>query len=334
MEKIKIKLILPIIIVISILSAQTALAADSVYLAGGMPFGIKLYTEGVLVAGLTEVKAQGGTVTPATDAGLKVGDIITAIDGIKVKSSEEIASIIESSDEPIDITYIRSGEKYNVKITPALSEKDGKYKTGLMLRDSMAGIGTVTYIDPESGSFGGLGHGVCETESGDLIPLASGNVVGVKISGVKLGEVGEPGELKGYFTSAQLGELGKNTTCGVFGKLTTYPDGCDRDELFSHGGRSTIKLGKATIRSTVDNFGIDEYDIEIVRLPASDEAVNFEIRVTDEALIEKTGGIVQGMSGSPIIQDGKLVGAVTHVLINDPCRGYGIFIENMLEAAG
>lgn len=333
MQKLKIKLILPIIIVITIISVQTVGATDQALLAGGMPFGIKLYTDGVLVAGISEVETKNGIKTPAQDAGLKIGDIITAVDGEKIEKSEEFASKLEGDGKTVKITFIRKGEKNKTEITPVLSEKDGKYKTGMWLRDSMAGIGTVTYIDPVSGEFGGLGHGVCDTESGELIPLIKGNVMGVKISGVKIGAVGDPGELKGYFTSAELGTIGKNSGCGVFGRLTSYPEGCDKEEKFPLGDKKSVHTGKAYIRSTVDKNGMAEYEIEIVRLPASGGS-NFEICVTDEELISKTGGIVQGMSGSPILQDGKLVGAVTHVLISDPTKGYGIFIEDMMKAAG
>ena len=284
MCKFKTKLILPILIVVAVLSPHTAGATDKVVLAGGMPFGIKLYTEGVLIAGLSEVQTKEGAKTPADDAGLKVGDIVTSVNGEAVQKAEDFAAKIESECKTVELGYIRGGVKYKTKITPVLSEKDGKYKTGMWLRDSMAGIGTVTYIDPESGEFGGLGHGVCDTGSGELIPLVKGTIMDVKISGVKVGTVGEPGELKGFFTKSELGTLGKNTACGVFGRLTNYPAECDMTEKVPLGDKKSVHTGKAYIRSTVDKNGMAEYEIEIVRLPASGGS-NFEICITDEELI-------------------------------------------------
>lgn len=307
-------------------------SVETVY-PGGMPFGIKLYTEGLLVVELSEVECDSGTVSPAAEAGIKAGDVIICVNGKKITTAEELVSQIEKSHEKLEITYLRDKKEYTVNIKPCLSKDDGKYRTGMWLRDSTAGIGTVTYIVPESGEFAGLGHGICDPESGEPVKFIRGIANNVKISGVKRGDAGAPGELKGYFTDLGTGVILKNTNCGIFGIFNRESAYENCQNKISVGKRSDIKLGDAEIISTVDEKGPEKYKIEITELSDSDKTVNFGIRVTDEALIEKTGGIVQGMSGSPIIQNGKLVGAVTHVLINDPLCGYGIYIESMLGAA-
>jgi stage IV sporulation protein B len=215
---------------------------------------------------------------------------------------------------------------------PIFSTSENKYKTGVWIRDSGAGIGTLTFIIPETGEFGGLGHGICDGETGELIPMSRGTVLDVKISSVKRGVAGTPGELKGYFGTQKLGALTENTDCGVYGKLTQIPGQCSR--RISIGTRDELCEGSASVVCTTDGGEPREYKIDITHIKR--DAVGskcFVIEITDPELIERTGGIVQGMSGSPIIQNGKLVGAVTHVLINDPTTGYGIFIENMLDAA-
>jgi len=214
------------------------------------------------------------------------------------------------------------------------SKEEGKYVTGLYVRDSGAGIGTVTFIVPETGAFGGLGHGICDGETGELIPMQRGSVVGVTISGVVKGLAGSPGEVKGYFSSGKTGTLLGNTECGVYGILAKLPEKLPCEPL-PIGLRNTVKEGKATIYCTLDGTAPQEYDIEISDIHRDSHSNKcFTVKVTDTDLINKTGGIIQGMSGSPIIQNGKLVGAVTHVLINDPTCGYGIFIENMLDQMG
>ncbi len=308
-------------------------AATTEVLAGGVPFGIKLYTDGLIVMGFSPVESEGGSISPAADAGIQEGDVITRVSGVKVSSAEEFVSLIEDCSDSIEITFKRGDTEMSAVVTPAKSMKDNKYKTGMWLRDSTAGIGTVTYVDPDTHEFGGLGHGICDAESGQLIPLLRGIVADVQVSGVKKGECGSPGELHGYFTTGNCGVILKNTTRGVFGMLSASFEEIFSSERIPLGTRSDVKMGNATILSTVDGGGRGEYSIKITRLPDKDSSQSFEIEVTDSALIEKTGGIVQGMSGSPILQNGKLVGAVTHVLVNDPTRGYGIFIESMLDAA-
>lgn len=301
---------------------------------GGVPFGVKFLTEGVIVTGISDVLTSSGRTCPAADAGLRLNDVIIEVNGETVLDAQMLSSLAENSDgKPMTVTYTRNGEKRTASITPKYCEGEGKYKTGLYVRDSGAGIGTVTYIMPDTLSFGGLGHGICDGETGKLIPMQRGSVVGVTINGVVKGLSGKPGEVKGYFSSGKTGTLLENTNNGVFGVFASLPQGLPSAPI-PVGTRDEIRAGKAYIYCTLDGTTPQKYEIQISEI-RKDSTSNkcFNVKVTDKALLEKSGGIVQGMSGSPIIQNGKLVGAVTHVLVNDPTAGYGIFIENMLNAA-
>ncbi len=300
---------------------------------GGIPFGVKFMTEGVIITGVCDVKTQNGNVCPASAAGLKKGDVLLKANGTTLMDAGTLTTIAENSGgKAINIEYLRDEKTAAATLTPVCCADDGKYKTGMYVRDSGAGIGTVTYIFPETLDFGGLGHGICDAETGKLTPMGRGSVVGVTINGVVKGLSGTPGEVRGYFSSGKTGTLLKNTDCGVFGAFASLPQNL-KSEPMSVGTRNELKAGKAYILSTLDGTQPVKYEIEIsdIRLSSMSNKC-FTIKVTDKALLEKSGGIVQGMSGSPIIQNGKLVGAVTHVLINDPTTGYGIFIENMLNA--
>ena len=300
--------------------------------AGGIPFGVKFMTEGILIVGFCDI--DGKKANPSGEAGLRMGDRIISVNGKEISSASELTDAVEKSGgRTLSIEYLREGTKYTAKLTPAYSQNEKCYKTGLYVKDNGAGIGTVTYIDPSSLSFGGLGHGICEGESGSLVPIQRGSVVDVCINGVIKGQRGTPGEVKGYFKAGKLGSLLKNSDCGVFGVYASLPKGLPSEPL-PLGLRNEIKEGKAQIFCTLNEGLPQKYEIEISNIDRSASAGKcFTVTVTDPALLAKTGGIVQGMSGSPIIQNGKLVGAVTHVLINDPTTGYGIFIENMLNAA-
>ncbi len=300
---------------------------------GGMPFGVKFYTDGLVIVGFSDVPCEGGSRKPAYDAGLRENDVITKVNGTEVHNSNDFLGFV--TGEPMEITYERGGEEWNVVFTPVQSAEDGKFKTGMWVRDTTAGIGTVTYIIPETGEFAGLGHGICDPSTGELVNMVRGTVMDVAISGVNKGVSGTPGELKGYFRGDRTGVLLGNTKCGVYGVLGRIPFEKIPQPALPIGGKDEVKEGQAWIWSTLDDNEVCRYEIEIVGIDRDcADYRNFRIEVVDEELIGKTGGIVQGMSGSPIIQDGKLVGAVTHVLINDPTKGYGIFIENMLDAAG
>ena len=316
------------------LSASAAAKTDSYKLIpGGMAFGVKFFTDGCVVIGTTGVESASGLFSPAKDAGLKSGDIIIRAGGREFKTAEELVDLIAGcGGKAITIAYIRDGKENTVNITPVRDNENGKYRIGVLVRDSTAGIGTVTFIDPKTNDFGGLGHGVYDSESAILLPLARGAVVNVNINEVIKSYPNAPGELRGSFDNVAIGELWDNSEQGVFGNFSQIPK-TDRAPI-PVASRDEVTEGKATILTTLSSGAIGEYGIEIEKIyKSSGNTKNFLIRVTDKSLIDQTGGIVQGMSGSPIIQNGKLVGAVTHVLVNDPTRGYGIFIENMLNSA-
>ncbi len=298
---------------------------------GGVPFGVKFLTEGILIVGFSDI---GGSASknPSSAAGLKVGDRIISVNGQTLTTAAQLNEIAANSGgKALSVLYTRHGEKKNTTLIPVYSNDEKCYKTGLYVKDNGAGIGTVTYIVPESLSFGGLGHGICEADSGRLTPISRGSVLDVTINGVVRGQSGAPGEVKGYFSSSKTGSLLKNTDCGVFGVFASLPKNLPCEPL-SLGLRDEVHNGRAYIYSTLDENGPKKYEIEISAI-ARDETGGkcFSVKITDPALIQKTGGIIQGMSGSPIIQDGKLIGALTHVLISTPTEGYGIFIENMLS---
>ena len=316
-----------------VLDTPTAGTAEvTSVLLGGMPFGVKFFTEGVTVVGFGEVETAAGSVNPASRAGLRIKDVILSVDGKELSSAADLTERIEGSEgREMTLVCRRGGKSFSVKLTPVYSSAEGRYKTGIWVRDSGAGIGTVTFVLPEDGRFAGLGHGICDADTGELIAMRRGVVADVTISAVVRGAAGAPGELKGYFNAGKTGALVGNTACGVWGIFSEIPKDCT--ETVAVGRREELTEGEAELLCTLDSNRIGRYRIEIKDIKRDcDGSKCFTVHVTDPALIERTGGIVQGMSGSPIIQNGKLVGAVTHVLINDPTTGYGIFIENMLNA--
>jgi len=301
----------------------------------GRAVGIKLFSDGVLVVGLSPVETKAGEKNPGRDCGLKTGDVITHIDGDEVDTIEQIQALVTShAEKPLTIQAMR-GERQVQLTAAAVCNRQGVYQLGVWLRDSMAGIGIMTFYDPVSGAFAALGHGVNDVDTAMLMPLETGSIMEAKVSDVKRGTSGEPGELHGEFDlTRNLGTLSANTERGVFGRLSK--SGMDGSgQVMEIAPSSEVCVGDAVIRSNVRGSEVEEFDVKITHLcGAGEKTRNLMIQVTDPKLLEITGGIVQGMSGSPIIQKGRIVGAVTHVLVNDPTRGYGIFIENMLEAAG
>lgn len=297
---------------------------------GGMPFGVKFYTDGVLVVGFAG--GSGSPSGPAYTAGLRAGDTILKIDGKPVSDAAELTGMIEKScGRTLSLLCRRDGKEFTAALTPKQG-RDGQYKTGMWVRDSGAGIGTVTFIVPSTGGFGGLGHGICDADTGKPVPLGRGSVAEVTISGVTKGQPGTPGEIKGYFDPGKIGTVIENSDLGVFGLFREAPTGKYSNPIPA-AGKDEVKEGAAVMLCTLDTGEIGEYSIEIHSIDRSATGGRcFSVRVTDPALLERTGGIIQGMSGSPIIQGGKLIGAVTHVLINDPASGYGVFIENMYAA--
>ncbi len=301
---------------------------------GGNVVGIKLQTNGPLVVGFSEIEnSEQKPYSPSKESGINLGDVILDVNGTEINSSEFLAETLNSlkSDDEIDIKVERDGKTMNKKVKP-IKGNDGKNKIGLWVRDSTAGIGTVTFVDPETGLYGALGHPITDVDTGDIIKISKGNIVNSSIVNVKRGEKGNPGELKGVFINddTTLGNVMYNTKYGIFGEYSLENFS---GEKLSIGLKDEIQEGPAQIISTIDNGEPKMYDVVIEKLLQQDNpsSKSMIIKVTDEELLEKTGGIVQGMSGSPIIQNNKLVGAVTHVLVNKPDTGYGIYIEWMLK---
>ncbi len=298
---------------------------------GGMPFGVKFYTDGVTVVGFCDVETDGGKkVNPAADAGLKQKDVILQVNGEALLGASQLTDLIENCGGNTLTLHCRRGtNEFDVSLTPAYCPAESRYKTGIWVRDSGAGIGTVTFILPDTGAFAGLGHGICDADTGELISMRRGTVSDVTISSVVRGAPGAPGELKGFFHAGKVGALLGNSTCGVWGVFSEVPElDCEPMPVALH---DEIEEGDAYILSTLDSNKIDRYDVKISNINRDASGPKcFTVTVTDPDLLAISGGIVQGMSGSTIIQNEKIVGAVTHVLINDPTTGYGIFAENML----
>lgn len=308
-------------------------ALQTELIPGGMAFGVKFFTEGAIVLGTTGVNTASGVVSPAKDAGLRAGDIIIRAGGSVFESASELTDIISGSGgKQIVIAYMRNGVEQTATVTPARDSENGCFRIGVFVRDSTAGIGTVTFIDPITLAFGGLGHGIYDSETSVLLPLLRGAVVDVEITDVVKSYPNSPGELRGNFGKVVAGSLYSNTEQGVFGAFNSLPK-TERKPI-PVASRAEVCEGDASVLTTLSDGGIKEYSVRIEQIYSSSGSTkNFLIKVTDNDLVAKTGGIVQGMSGSPIIQNGKLVGAVTHVLVNEPTLGYGIFIENMLNSA-
>lgn len=293
----------------------------------GHTVGIKLFARGVVVVKLSE----GGT--PAKACGLRTGDVIVKCGGSAVTSTEQFQALLQTSNgERMDLQVDRSGGSVNVSVEPAQNDQ-GVYCIGAWIRDSMAGIGTMTYYDPATGAFGALGHGITDVDTAQLMPFADGAILPSTVKAVKRGEPGAAGELRGDFDlTCDLGQLYANTSSGIFGTLGPDAEILREVKPLPVGA---AKTGPAVIRANVRGDQVEEYDIEVLKVVGdAADGRDMVLSVTDPALLEETGGIIQGMSGSPIIQDGQIVGAVTHVLLNDPTKGYGILIDHMLEASG
>lgn len=299
-------------------------AEESVYYLGGMPAGFSIYSFGAPVAGICDVITEDGVMSPSKDCDIIAGDIILSIDGKEVSSAQDIENEITGKKNCI-IVVERQGEKIIKNISP-VKDVNGKYKLGIFIRDCINGIGTITFI--KDGRFASLGHPVVD-ENGKIMNIRGGKIFACSITGTIKGERGMAGELKGVFLkTVSLGTIDKNTNNGVYGEI-------HHDDSFTNLSKIEIgdaKIGNASIFTTIKGQEPEEYSIQIVKVDSLlRDTKNYVIKITDERLLAETGGIVQGMSGSPIVQEGKLVGAVTHVFINDPTRGYGIDIDNMIN---
>ncbi len=312
------------LLIICVWALSVSVSAVKMLIPVGQVVGLELCDNTVTVTSFDE---ELGTV--AKQAGLQVGDRITQVNGYAVHNAEDIRYALDRSDGTVEMTVIRNRKEDTIRFAPSITSEGPKL--GIYLKQGVTGVGTVTWYDPESGKFGTLGHGV-NNPRGDLLKMVSGTAYKASVVSVRRGACGDPGQLMGALKDSKpLGVLYKNCAQGVFGKTESGWSG----EKLPVGTVKDVKTGKATIRSTVQGDTVREYSVEILKVYPNDSASgrNILLQITDERLLNTTGGIVQGMSGSPIIQDGKLVGAVTHVLVNDPTTGYGIFIENMLDAA-
>ena len=298
--------------------------------------GLKLYTSGVLVVGMSEIEGEDSKIyKPYENTGIEEGDTIVKINDNEINTTDELIEKINmSKGEKVEIEYIHDEETKECSITPVkTSEKE--YKLGLWVRDSAAGVGTVSFYEPDTHIFGALGHGITDIDTGDLLNIAEGEFVTAKILDIKKGEDGNPGKIQGTVEEQEtIGEISKNTEFGIYGKIKDISSlNIDTSKEMEVALRDEIQLGKATILCSLDNQTVGEYEIEITKINKENNYNNksMEIKVTDEKLIEKTGGIIQGMSGSPIIQNGKFIGAITHVLVNSSTEGYAIFGDLMLK---
>ncbi len=314
-------------------SANVSLIDEMSVKVLGTPFGIKVYTDGVMVVNMDNVDSPDGDVNPAKKAGIRVGDTIRSINGKRVYSNEDVADIVSSSNgRKLSVVIVRGEEIKAVNITPVYSVGSGIYRIGIWVRDSTAGIGTLTFYSPADNIVCGLGHGICDTDTEQLMSVSSGEFVSAEILSCVKGSVGTTGELKGKLRDKLVGRLLLNSETGVYGENTLDYNG---DNLVQIALKQEICDGAAYIYTTVDGNEPNLYTCEIAHRSKYESASthNMTVTVTDERLLNSTGGIVQGMSGSPILQNGKLVGAVTHVFVNNPKKGYAIFAENMLKTA-
>jgi stage IV sporulation protein B len=308
---------------------------------GGQSIGVKLNTVGVLVVGYHLVETENGKQSPGEIAGIKVGDMITSINGKKIEKMSDLSPFIEEAGKtgkPLHLQILRDQHSFTTKLIPLKDKHDHAYRIGLYVRDSAAGIGTMTFYDPVSKKYGALGHVISDMDTKKPIVVQNGQIMKSTVTSIEKGSSGNPGEKLARFSESEevIGNITENSPFGIFGTLTKPVENEIFTEPIPIALANQVKEGPAKMLTVVEDSKVEQFDIEIVstipqKFPATKGLV---IRVTDPRLLKKTGGIVQGMSGSPIIQDGKLVGAVTHVFVNDPTSGYGVHIEWMLNEAG
>ena len=319
-------------------TAVNDIVSERVLVAGGHSIGVQMDVKGVLIVGLEEITTiDGDIVNPGLDAGLQIGDMILSVDGAKVYKAQEVEQLVNEIRDEVELQIKRKNKVMDITLVPVINSEDGLYKLGVWIKDKTAGIGTLTYYDPVNMSFGALGHAICDPETGAVLAVNKGQLIQAKVQSVKEGKSGDPGEIQGVFyeTESPLGDLKLNSELGVFGDTYHAIENPLYCKPLVVGSKEQIEKGKAYILTTLEGNQIERFEIEIEKIykRQNENNKNIRIKVTDERLLESSGGIVQGMSGSPIIQNNRIVGAVTHVLVNDPTRGYGIFIENMLDAA-
>lgn len=302
-------------------------------IVSGEAFGLKMFAAGTIVVGFAEVETADGTSYPGREAGLKEGDVILSVGSTTIKNNEQVGELIaKSQGNPVSLTIEREGERQTLSLQPAKNAATGVYQGGIWVRDSAAGIGTISFVDPKTGGFAGLGHPICDIDTGKMLPVGSGEICEVEIEHIKKGEAGNPGELVGVFRDGEpLGMIQQNDPTGLYGTLFGI-SGSPHQKTYPLAFKQEVRTGPAQILCRLEgDLEPYLYDVSIVSINQSPDAEikNLVVKVTDERLLEQTGGIVQGMSGTPIIQNEKLIGAVTHVFVNNATKGYGIFAENM-----
>lgn len=308
----------------------TAFAYSDYIIAGGENIGIQINSKGILIVGLYKIN----DAYPGREAGLKLGDKILAVNNETVDNINQLVEKInkDPDKESIELSYERYDKTYNATLKLVKNEEN-VYKTGLYVKDSINGIGTLTFIDPNTKIFGALGHEIAEKNTGQMIEVKDGKIYKSQVQGITKSSNGSPGEKNAkYYSNTVYGSISENTSSGIFG---SYKDNIPNKTLFKVAKPGEIKLGKATILTVIKDETVEEFDINIIKINNNDDQKikNILFNITDEELLSATGGIVQGMSGSPIIQDEMIIGAVTHVIVDDPTKGYGIFITSMLEEA-
>ncbi len=316
--------------VVPIKVVRTIVTDRPVVTVCGTPFGIKILSQGALIVGFTELSTATGAANPAKDAGLEMGDLIISMNGEAINTNEDVAAVVEgSAGEAIAVVYVRDEIQYTTQLT-AVQSATGVWMAGMWARDSSAGVGTMTFVDESTGVFAGLGHSISDSDTGESFTLRSGEIMDCEIVGYQPGSAGSPGELEGQFIgSYSIGTIYINGDTGIYGTTRTEFEGESMEIAFAQ----EVELGEAEIWTTIGGDEAVCYKVEITSISYAEDTRNLVIKVTDEALLAQTGGILQGMSGSPIIQNGRLVGALTHVFVNDPTCGYGIFVETMLQTA-
>ena len=299
---------------------------------GGQTIGVELKTEGVLVVGLADIiNTDKLSISPAKEAGMQIGDKILKVDSLNIEGTKDITDYsTESGIKNYNFTVERQGKIFDFNITPVQIYESQEIKFGFWARDDIAGIGTVTFVDPETGKFSAIGHGISDSDTGSLIDIDTGTISKANITNIKLGKKGEPGEIIGYIMKNEdsLGTVENNTNFGIYGQINNNSLGFFSNNLIEVGKKEEIRIGPAQIYSCVNNE-IQKYDVEITKIfyQNKPDEKSFVIKIVDNELLDMTNGIIQGMSGSPIIQNNKIIGAVTHVFMNDPTKGYGIYIE-------
>lgn len=311
--------------------------SERILIPGGQSVGIKMNVKGVLVVGLEEIETENSIVSPGYTAGLEIGDIITAINGEEVYYAKDVSQIVNAAkskeNASINVKVSRKDKNLSFDLIPVKEKNSGEYKIGLWVKEKIAGIGTMTFYDPKTNVFASLGHGIYESRTGTLLEAGNGELLRTEVKSIKEGQAGKPGEIRGVFYAEDeaIGDVKKNSRLGIYAKGKN-PEKLNLAEPVVIGCQDQIEEGEAYILTTIDGDTVEKFDIKITKVNRQSEpdSKSMEIEVCDDRLLKYCGGIVQGMSGSPIIQNNRLVGAVTHVFVNNPAKGYGIFAEWMV----